>query len=197
MDEHTREHLHETPAVVTVPLMALAVFSVITGWWFAEDVLSGSLFAESIFVLPAHDVLSRVAEEFDGPASFALHGLLSPAFWLAMAGVVVAWFLYVARPDIPATLASRFGILYRMLDRKYWFDEAYQFLFAGGARGIGGALWRLGDTVLIDGLFVNGTARTVGWFAGVVRGLQTGMLYHYAFAMIVGLLALLFFYVGG
>ena len=197
MDEHTREHLHETPAVVTVPLMALAVFSVITGWWFAEDVLSGSLFAESIFVLPAHDVLSRVAEEFDGPASFALHGLLSPAFWLAMAVVVVAWFLYVARPDIPATLASRFGILYRMLDRKYWFDEAYQFLFAGGARGTGGALWRLGDTVLIDGLFVNGTARTVGWFAGVVRGLQTGMLYHYAFAMIVGLLALLFFYVGG
>jgi len=137
-----------------------------------------------------------VQANFHDPASFVIHGLFGLPFLLAASGVAVAWYLYLVRPDIPATLARRFGFLYRLLDRKYWFDEVYQLLFAGGARGIGGLLWRFGDAALIDGLVVNGAARTVGWFSGVVRGLQTGMLYHYAFAMIVGLMALLFFFVG-
>jgi NADH-quinone oxidoreductase subunit L len=191
MDEHTREHLHETPAVVTVPLMALAIPSVVVGWMLVDWVLSGRLFGDAIFVLPGHDVVAAIREQFHGELGFTLHGFVTLPFWLAVAGVATAWYLYVHRPELPARIAERFGSAYRVLVEKYYFDEFNAFVFAGGARGIGRLLWRLGDVRIIDGLVVNGSAKVVGWFSGIVRHVQSGYLYHYAFAMILGLLLLM------
>ena len=115
--------------------------------------------------------------------------------YLALAGVAAAWFLYIRRPDLPGVIATRLSWLYKLLAHKFYFDEVYQFVFAGGSRALGTALWRVGDEALIDGALVNGSARVVGWFSGVFRRMQTGYLYHYAFAMIIGLSVLLAWYV--
>src|SRR5690606_6938078 len=112
---------------------------------------------------------------------------MTAPFWLMVAGVAVAWLLYIKRPDLPGKLAARFSWLYKLLANKYYLDEAYQFLFARGSRRLGTVLWRAGDGALIDGALVNGSAQAIGWFAGVLRRLQTGYLYHYAFAMVIGL----------
>jgi len=190
-DAHTREHLHETPAVVTVPLMVLAIPSVIIGWFFVVPVLFGDYFGSAIVVEPGHDVLGEMAKTFPGPAHFVLEGFFHWPFFLAVAGFVITWYMYIKRPELPERLVERTRVLYDILVRKYGFDELYQFLFAGGARGIGGALWRFGDRTLIDGLIVDGSARAVGWFSAVARRVQTGFLYDYAFAMIIGLLVLM------
>jgi NADH-quinone oxidoreductase subunit L len=120
----------------------------------------------------------------------ALHGVTTAPFLLAMLGVATAWFLYLKRPDLPERIAGRFQIVYRVLERKYGFDEFNDWFFAGGSRGVGRGLWRWGDVTVIDGMVVNGSARVVGWTAAAVRWLQSGYLYHYAFAMILGLLLL-------
>ncbi len=195
MDDHTREHLHETPAVVTVPLVLLAIPSVIVGAFYIEPVLFGGYFGEAIYVAPEHDVLAEVGEGYTGVTGFMLHGLVTAPFWLAAAGVLTAWFLYMKRPDLPALIKERLHLLHKVLVHKYGFDDFNQFFFAGGARGLGSMLWRLGDIKLIDGLVVNGSARAVGWFSGVIRHMQSGYLYHYAFAMIIGLLVLLGWFV--
>jgi len=191
MDEHTREHLHETPAVVTVPLMILGFFSVIVGWWYVEPMLYGGHFGSSIFVLPKHDVLLAMKVAFHGEWAFVLHGLQQPPFWLALAGFATALVCYVIRPELPERVAGRFRRLYEILVRKYGFDDLYEEILAGSGRGIGGVLWRVGDALLIDGIMVNGTARAIGWFSSVVRYVQSGFLYTYAFAMIIGLLGLI------
>ena len=195
MDDHTREHLHETPAVVTVPLVLLAIPSVIVGAFYIEPVLFGGYFGEAIYVAPEHDVLAELGEGYTGVTGFMLHGLVTAPFWLAAAGVLTAWFLYMKRPDLPALIKERLHLLHKVLVHKYGFDDFNQFFFAGGARGLGSMLWRLGDIKLIDGLVVNGSARAVGWFSGVIRHMQSGYLYHYAFAMIIGLLVLLGWFV--
>ncbi len=122
---------------------------------------------------------------------FVLDGFFHWPFVLAVTGFLITWTMYIKRPELPDRLVARASVLYDILVRKYGFDELYQFLFAGGAREIGGLFWRLGDQGLIDGLVVNGTARAVGWFAGVARRVQSGFLYDYAFAMIIGLLVLM------
>ena len=190
-DEHTREHLHESPLVVTVPLVVLAFFSVVIGWPWVEPMLFGGYFGESIVVRPEHDVLARVGEGFSGAAAFATHGFVAPPFWLAAAGAALAWFLYVRSPGLPGEIAERFRAGYRLLVNKYGFDDFYGAFFAGGTRRVGGLLWRFGDVRVIDGWLVNGSARAVGRIASVIRHVQTGLLYHYAFAMIIGLLALM------
>jgi NADH-quinone oxidoreductase subunit L len=190
-DNHTREHLHETPAVVTVPLMVLAIPSVIIGWFFVVPVLFGGYFGSAIFVDPDHDVLAEMGKTFPGPARFFLEGFFHWPFFLAVAGFVITWYMYIKRPDLPDRLTERTRIVYDILVRKYGFDELYLFLFAGGAREIGGLFWRLGDRSLIDGLMVNGSARAVGWFSSIARRVQSGFLYDYAFAMIIGLLVLM------
>lgn len=197
MDHHTREHLHETPLVITVPLILLAIPSVIIGWPYMESVLFGGYFGESIRVLPTHDVLGAMGKDFHGVLGFVLHGLMAAPFLLAMAGVALAWFLYLKRPDIPETIARRFGIVHRALLNNYGFDILYRHLFAGGTRGVGSVLWRVADEGVIDGLVVNGSARTVGQVSGVIRHMQTGFLYHYAFAMIIGVLLLLLVFGSG
>jgi len=157
--------------------------------------LFGGYFGDSIVVSEGHNVLAEMGEHYTGVLGFIGHGLLGIPFWLALAGVGTAWFLYLQRPDLPAVIQQRLRLIHTILVHKYGFDEFNQFFFADGARGIGSLLWRIGDVNLIDGLMVNGSARAVGWFSGVVRHVQSGYLYHYAFAMIIGLLALLGWFV--
>ncbi len=197
MDEHTREHLHETPWVVWLPLVLLAIPSVVIGWVYVESALFGSHFGGSIFVLPEHDVLREMKDSFHGPGAMVVHGLFTLPFWFAISGIVAAWYLYLVRPDIPDQIARRLSVLYWALDNKYGFDRFNEIVFAGGARGAGAALWRIGDVKVIDGLAVNGSARVVGWLSRIVRHIQSGFLYHYAFAMIIGLAVFLTWIVHG
>lgn len=185
---------HESPKVVTIPLILLAIPSVVAGYVIGS-VAFGNFFGNAIMVHPEHDVLAHHAEEFHGVLGFTLHGMMALPFWLAMAGVATAYYLYMKRPDIPARLQSRFSGLYRLLENKYGFDDFNQTVFAGGARRIGQLLWQLGDVKVIDGAVVNGSAKTVGAISALVRHVQSGYLYHYAFAMIVGLWLLLTYFV--
>jgi len=195
MDHHTQEHLHETPAVVTVPLIMLAIPSVVIGAMTVQPLLFGDVFDSAIQVAPNHNVLEHIAAHFHGAMNFALHGLMGLPFILVIAGFGSAYYLYMMRPDLPDQIQQRFAGLYDVMIRKYLFDEIYQAVFMRGCRSLGTALWKYGDAGLIDGLMVNGTARLVGWFASVARLVQTGYLYTYAFAMIIGLLILLTWFV--
>jgi len=186
-DDHTREHLHESPLVVTVPLILLAIPSVIIAWFTTGDMLFGDYFNGAIAVLPQHDVLGEISKEWHGPVSFALHAISSLPFYLALGGVVTAWFLYVKRPDIPEALEMKFKGLHKLLVNKYYFDDINQALFADGTVKIGTQLWKQGDQKLIDGLMVNGSAKSVSALGSLLRQIQTGQLFHYAFAMIIGL----------
>jgi NADH-quinone oxidoreductase subunit L len=189
MDEHTREHLHEPPWVVTGPLIALAVPSVLIGLFTVGPLLYGQYFGSAIFVNPEHNPLNP--ESYHGVLGFIAHGLMQWPLFLALAGVGTAYFLYIKRPDLPEMIAKRTEIAYKILLDKYGFDRFNDWFFAGGSRKLGTGLWQVGDVKLIDGLIVNGSANTVAWFSGVLRHIQTGLLYHYAFAMIIGLAVLL------
>jgi NADH-quinone oxidoreductase subunit L len=176
--------------VVTIPLIALAIPSIAAGWVIAE-VLFGGFFGNAIVVAPAHDVLAELQRDFPGVLGMMLHAVVTPAFWLAIAGIGTAVYLYLLRPDVPARIKQKAGVLYTVLDRKYGIDELYSWIFAGGARAVGNGLWKGGDVGVIDGLLVNGSARLVGWTASVIRYFQSGYIYHYAFTMIIGILVLL------
>ena len=190
-ERKARSHLRESPAVVTVPLILLAIPSAIIGWLTIGPVLFGGFFGDAIYVTERHDVLAHLGETFHGSGQFLLHALQGPTVWLAAAGLLTAWFLYLKRPDLPARIRASFSGLYNLLDRKYYFDDLYMRGFAAGGRGFGTFLWRQGDEFLIDGALVNGTAQSIGRLAGVLRRVQTGYLYHYAFAMIIGLTVIL------
>ena len=181
---------HESPAVVTVPLILLAIPSIAAGW-FIGPVLFGGYFGDAIVVAPAHDVLAQMGRGFQGIAAMMTHALGTAPTWLAIGGVATAAYLYLLRPDLPGVIKGKLGFLYTILERKYGFDEAYQWLFGDGAVRFGTGLWKGGDVAVIDGVFVDGSARAVGWFAAVIRTLQSGLIYHYAFAMIIGILVLL------
>jgi NADH-quinone oxidoreductase subunit L len=191
MDAETKSHMHETPAVVTVPLILLAIPSAIIGWFTVGPVLFGNYFGDAIYVTSAKDVLTEMGESWHGSLGLLTHAVATPVFWLAAAGVFVAWFLYLKRPDIPATIKDKISPLYNLLDRKYYFDDLYIKGFAAGGRNLSKFLWQKGDELIIDGILVNGTAKAVGRLAGVMRQIQTGYLYTYAFAMIIGLTMLL------
>ena len=191
MDKETKSHLHESPWVVTGPLILLAIPSAIIGWFTVQPVLFGDFFDGAIFVTDRHDVLARMAGEWHGSFDLVTHAVLTPIFWLAAAGVFVAWFLHLKRPDILQEISGRMSGLHTLLERKYYFDDLYIRGFAAGGRRVGQFLWTKGDEFIIDGVLVNGTANTVVRLAGVLRHLQTGYLYHYAFAMFIGLTAFL------
>jgi NADH-quinone oxidoreductase subunit L len=193
MDQHTREHLHETPWVVTGPLIALAVPSFAIGMLALGPMLYQGFFGEAIFLAVTPDVFE--ADGYHGILGFVWHGVMMPPFWLAMAGVATAWFLYLYRTDMPAKIQARFQFVHAVLVNKYGFDDFNDWFFGRGSRGLGTLFWNLGDVKSIDGFMVNGSARAVGWFSGIARKLQTGLLYHYAFAMIIGLLVLLSWFV--
>jgi NADH-quinone oxidoreductase subunit L len=194
MDSHAVEHLHESPWVVTIPLILLAIPSVFIGWFTIGPVLFDGYFEGAILVQSSHDVIGEMGHHFEGPGAFLLHAFqawATPSVYLAAAGGLVAWFLYLQRPDLPARIRSAFNAPYQLLVNKYYFDWFNEKVLAAGGRGIGKVLWRVGDEGLIDGLLVNGSARTVSALAGRVRQLQTGYLYHYAFVMIIGLAVML------
>jgi len=194
-DHHDHDHghghaPHESPAVVTGPLVVLAIPSLGIGWWIGSVLFAG-YFGDSIAVNESHDVLKEMGEEFHGVVAMMIHALGTLPFWLSIAGIGSAAFLYLKRTDLPEKLRRAFGPLYTLLDNKYYFDRFNDWFFAGGARLLGRGLWKGGDVAVIDGFFVNGSARVVAWSAQIARKLQSGLIYHYAFTMIIGVFVLL------
>ncbi len=190
MDQHTREHLHEPSWVVTVPLIMLAIPSIFIGGFTIRDVLFGNYFGNAIFISAQHTGLAEVGRNFHGAWALMQDGFSGPAFYLAMAGVFSAWYIYMKQPTIADMAKQKLAFIYQPLKQKYYFDDVYAWVFGGGSRLIGNGLWNFGDVKFIDGIVVNGSARLVTWLASFTRRMQTGLLYHYAFAMIIGLLML-------
>ncbi len=182
---------HETSWVITLPLILLAIPSVGIGFFTIGTFLHTDYFGDAIFISDNHPAMHEMYEHYEGAVGMALHGMTTLPFWLAVAGVASAWFLYLKRPEIPAKIQKMFAPVYTLLDQKYYFDRFNDWFFAGGARSVSRYLWKFGDVRLIDGFFVNGSAKVVGMFSGVLRGFQTGYVYHYAFWMIVGVSLLL------
>ena len=179
------EKPHEAPWVVTLPLVLLAIPSVFIGFITIGPMLFGDFFKGVVFVGENHHAMRELAEEFHGAAEMSVHALTTLPFWLALGGVASAYYCYMVNPKVPAWFHDKFKSLYTLLDNKYYMDKINDIVFAAGARQLGRSLSSAGDRVLIDGLVVNGSARAVGWFAGVTRTFQTGYIYHYAFTMIL------------
>jgi NADH-quinone oxidoreductase subunit L len=182
---------HESPWVVTVPLMLLAIPSAILGYFGVEKIVHGDWFKGVISVTKEHDTLSALTASFHGPLGMAIHGLSTLPLLLALLGVALSYYLYVMKPELPAKLRAQFSGIVKILEEKYYFDRFNDFFFAGGARKLGEGLFRYGDRALIDGAMVNGSAKGIGMLSGVMRHLQTGYVYHYAFVMVAGVLAFL------
>jgi len=191
MDEETRHHLHESPSVVTVPLILLAIPSLVVGWITEQALLFGGYFNGAIHVLPANDVLREVGGEFHGPGAVLDSTFSSPVIYLAAAGVLAAFLFFLKYPAWADAAERRFKWLHTILINKYGFDWFNEHIVMPFARGLGATFWHAGDEAVIDGAFVNGSARVVGWLGSVMRYAQSGYLYHYAFAMILGLASLL------
>jgi NADH-quinone oxidoreductase subunit L len=186
MDKQARSHLKESPWVVTVPLVLLAIPSLLSGGFLVESVLGGHFLGDAVAQGPS-------AGEGDHLTAVGLmtHGFLAAPLWLALGGVFLAWIFYVRVPSLPGNVSQRLSLIYRILHRKYGFDQFYQWLFASGGVRLGEWLWKRADIALIDGFAVNGTANMVGWFSRVLKRLQTGYVYHYAFVMIIGVVVFL------
>ncbi len=189
-DDHGAGKPHESPWVVTLPLVMLAIPSVAAGWLIGSFVYGG-YFGSAITVNPAHTAMAVMAQNFHGVFGMMSHALGTLPFWLAVAGAGTAWFLYIVRPELPGRLRRQWGVVVTVLMEKYGLDRFNDWFFAGGARALGTGLWKGGDVAVIDNVMVNGSARLVGWLAAVVRHVQSGYIYHYAFAMIIGVLLLL------
>jgi NADH-quinone oxidoreductase subunit L len=183
---------HETPWVVTLPLVLLAIPSLAIGYFAIEPMLYGAYFEGVIHInAEAHPAMEHLKEEFHGAGAMGIHALTSLPFLLALAGVVLSWFFYMKRPDIPAAIQRRFLAINTLLENKYYFDKFNDFVLAGGSRLLGKVFWRGGDVAIIDGLIINGATKTVGLISNITRLFQTGYVYHYAFTMIFGLLVML------
>ena len=183
---------HETPWVVTLPLVLLAIPSVVIGFIGIGPMVAGDYFKGVIHVdNVAHPALATFLEHFHGAVAMGLHAFSTPPFYLALAGVLLSWFFYMKRPDIPAAIQRRFSAIHTLFENKYYFDKFNEAVFAGGARLLGKAFWKGGDVAVIDGIIVNGSAKLVGWIASVTRLFQTGYVYHYAFTMIIGVFVLM------
>jgi NADH-quinone oxidoreductase subunit L len=191
MDHETEHHLHESPWVVTVPLILLAIPSALIGWFTVKAVLFGGYFNGAIQVLPANDVLGHIGEEFHGSGAFLWSAISSLPLYFAAAGVLTAWLFFLKNPGWADSAERSFKWLHTILVNKYGFDWFNEHVIVPIARGLGVGLWKGGDETLIDNGLVNGSARIVGWLGSVVRYAQSGYLYHYAFAMILGLGSLL------
>jgi len=192
-DDHHDEHHglapgekpHETPWVVTLPLVLLAIPSVVIGYLTIETMLFGDFFKGVIFVADKHEAMAELTHEFHSATAMAIHALTSLPFVLALSGVVASWYCYMINPKVPAWFYQKFSAIYTLLDNKYYMDKINEVVFAAGARKLGSGFSSIGDKTLIDGWIVNGSARLVGWFSTVTRTFQTGYIYHYAFTMIV------------
>jgi NADH-quinone oxidoreductase subunit L len=195
-DHHGHHEPHESPWVVTVPLVLLAIPSVVIGYLTIQPMLYSDFLKDAIFIDAArHPAMHELAGEFHGALEMAVHGFAALPFWLSVIAIVMAWYMYLVNPAVPAKIKSVFSPVYTILENKYYFDWFNENVIARGARVLGRGLWHGGDEAVIDGAFVNGSARTVGWFAGVLRWIQTGYIYHYAFAMILGVFVLMTWFV--
>ena len=194
---HANDHApHESPWVVWVPLVLLAIPSVVIGFMTIEPMLYGEFFKGAIAVnADKHPVMQELAHAFHGPVAMAMHALSTAPFWLALAGVVSAWYMYLVNPAVPAAFARILRPLVVLLENKYFLDWINENILARGARLLGTGLWKGGDRALIDGLMVNGSWRLVGWISSKVRQLQSGYLYHYALVMILGIFVLMTYFV--
>ncbi|MDP5009285.1 MAG: NADH-quinone oxidoreductase subunit L, partial [Glaciimonas sp.] len=199
-DDHAHHGLapgqkpHESPWVVTLPLILLAIPSVIIGFFAIEPMLFGAFFKDVIVVNEAHQAMAELRENFHGPFQMVIHGLTVAPFWLALSGVVVAYYFYMVNPRVPAAIKQRFHGIYTLLDQKYYLDKINEVVFARGSLLIGRGLWNVGDRNLIDGFIVNGSAKAVNWFSKITRLWQSGYIYHYAFVMIIGVLGFLAYF---
>ena len=193
MDEHTLSHVHESPWVVWLPLVILAIPSVIIGYVLYMPMLFNkpSLLSSSLFILPEHNALAELAHEVSSPLNSALHSVTSLTFWLTVAGAVIAWICYIVLPSIPQILSRRLSLIYSILLNKYGFDRFYDLVFVKGSKLMGSMFYKVGDQKLIDGLVVNGSGKLVRWFSSKGRTVQTGYLYHYATVMVLGLFGFL------
>jgi NADH-quinone oxidoreductase subunit L len=196
-DHHApNDESRESPWVVTVPLVLLAIPSVVIGFMTIQPMLFGEFFKDAIFVnLQKHPAMQELAKAFHGPVQMALHGLMTAPFWLALSGAALAWYLYMVNPALPTTIKRLFHPLYVVLENKYYLDWFNENVLARGTRALGMGLWKVGDQKVIDGTLVNGSWKMVGWVSSLVRRLQSGYIYHYAFGMIIGVFVLMTYFV--
>ena len=196
---HDNHHApHESPWVVTVPLVLLAIPSVVVGFMFIQPMLFGDFFKDVIFVdAVKHPSMAKLSEIFHGPVAMALHGLQTAPFWLALAGVAASYYMYMVNPALPTAIKARVQPLYTLLENKYYLDWINENIIARGARVLGVGLWKVGDQAIIDGTLVNGSWKVVRSISGVVRWAQTGFIFHYALVMILGVFALMTWFVWG
>ncbi len=191
-DKQTSQHLRESPAIIWIPLVILAIPSFIAGVFLVEPMFE-NFFKGSIVMHTLHDSYALLNAEFEhmgGVMSMTLHSFTGVSFWLGIFGIMTAWVCYVARPSLSEIIQKKLSVLYHILKAQYGFNLFNQWILTGGARIIGNLFWRIGDTWLIDGFGVNGSALSIGRFSQIMRKLQTGYLYHYAFVMILGFLFL-------
>jgi NADH-quinone oxidoreductase subunit L len=186
---------HESPAVVTIPLILLAIPSILIGYFTIQPILFGGWLSDAIMVLPQNDVVGEFADHFHGAAAMAMHAPYTLPFWLMIGGFVLATLIYYLRPSLADAMQQKLPQLHRILFNKYYWDEFNQFVFVRGTIDLGNRLWRKMDAGLIDGFMVNGSAKAVGVMAQKLKLLQSGYLFQYAFAMIIGLIAILAFWV--
>lgn len=191
MDSHTKHHLQESPKVVWVPLVALAIPSIGVAWWTTEPMLFGEFFNDAIFVLPEHHTLAMLSRQFVDVWSFGVHSVQTAPFWLMLSGLVLASYVYLVKPQLADSIARRFAPIKTLLDNKYYFDDFNQKVLVNLSLMTGSAFWKAGDQAFIDGVAVNGSARFVGFISQLIRKVQSGYLYHYALVMLIGLLSLL------
>jgi NADH-quinone oxidoreductase subunit L len=200
-DDHGHGHddhhePHESPWVVTAPLLLLAIPSVVIGFMTIQPLLFGDFFKDAIFVnAEKHHAMEELGKLFHGPVQMAVHAFSTAPFWLALAGVALAYYMYMVNPALPAAMKARVQPLYTLLENKYYMDWINENILARGARALGTGLWKGGDQAMIDGAIVNGSWKLVGWVSGLVRWAQSGYLYHYAFVMIVGVFVLMTYFV--
>jgi NADH-quinone oxidoreductase subunit L len=202
-DDHHDDHAHhgdgqphESPWVVTVPLLLLAIPSVVIGYLAINPMLFGDFFKDSIVVDAArHPAMAELGKMFHGPVAMAIHAFSTAPFWLALAGVALAYYMYMVNPALPAAIQRAVQPLHTLLENKYYMDWINENILARAARALGTGLWKAGDQAVIDGAVVNGSWKVVGWVSGMVRWAQTGYLYHYALVMIVGVFVFLTWFV--
>ena len=193
---HDAHKPHESPWVVWLPLVLLAIPSLAIGFLTIEPMLYGAFFKDAIFInADKHEAMKELAEAFHGPVAMAIHGLSTAPFWLALAGVVLSYYMYMINPALPAAIKRGFSPVFTLLENKYYLDWINENILARGARALGTAFWKGGDQAVIDGAIVNGSWKLVGRISGVVRWLQSGFIYHYAFAMLLGIFVLMTYFV--
>ena len=193
-DEHHEPH--ESPWVVTVPLLLLAIPSVVIGFITIDPMLFGDFFKDAIYIDgEKHQAMADLMLEFHGPVAMALHAFTTLPFWLALSGVALSYYMYMVNPALPAGIHRMFMPIYTLLENKYYMDWFNERVLAPAARALGTGLWKGGDQAIIDGAVVNGSWRLVGFVSSIVRRFQSGYLYHYALVMLLGVFVLMTWFV--